>query len=642
MGIAGHRPIIVLYNHSISPSRGRIMSSEPVKRRLAAILAADVVGSCRMIGIDEEGTLAQLKALRKTLFDPKVSDHRGRIVKNTGDGALVEFASVVDAVRCAVEVQCGMAERNTGVPQDKRIVFRVGINVGDIIIDGNDIFGDGVNIAVRLETLCEPGGLCISGAVRDQVQDKLPLTFADLGEKTVKNIARPVHAFGLSSEAVAAAPDMSIGRSARPAERNRLAVVAAATMLIAMALGATAWWAMRPVAIPPTQAGGSASTSTAVLTRRASVAVLPLVSLADSTNDDYFADGLTEDIISALGRFADISVRSRNAVFTYKGKTPKPDEIGRAADRIRVSIRLTDTARGALLWSEQYNAEPKDIFSVQDDITLHVTGAIAVKLTKLEQARSAAKPPNNLEAYDLVLRGRQMTARRTRSANVEARRLFQRAIDIDAGYAAAYVGLADTYFRSFLIGWTDQPVETLKRTQNLATTAISLDGSGSAAHALLGMAYLQFRQYEQAIDELKRAIEINPSDAESYGWLGNVLLFFGTLQDSIKALETALLFDPNLDVSQLWGLGTAYFLAGRTADATRTMEQIVARDPGFTHAYAILAAAYSEAGRPEDAARVAASVRKLDPFFDTSSFGSLFRNPDHQGKIASALRKAGL
>ena len=632
------------------------MSNEHVERRLAAILAADVVDSCRLIGIDEEGTLAQLKALRKTLFDPKITDHRGRIVKNTGDGALVEFASVVDAVRCAVEVQCGLAERNTGVPQDKRIVFRVGINVGDIIIDGNDIFGDGVNIAVRLETLCEPGGLCISGAVRDQVQDKLPLTFADLGEKTVKNIARPVHAFGLSSEAVAAAPDMSIGRSARPAERNRLAVVAAATMLIAMALGATAWWAMRPVASPPTQASGSASTSTAVLTRRASVAVLPLVSLADSTNDDYFADGLTEDIISALGRFADISVRSRNAVFTYKGKTPRPDEIGReldvryivegsirrAADRIRVSIRLTDTARGALLWSEQYNAEPKDIFSVQDDITLHVTGAIAVKLTKLEQARSAAKPPNNLEAYDLVLRGRQMTTRRTRSANVEARRLFQRAIDIDAGYAAAYVGLADTYFRSFLIGWTDQPVETLKRTQNLATTAISLDGSGSAAHALLGMAYLQFRQYEQAIDELKRAIEINPSDAESYGWLGNVLLFFGTLQDSIKALETALLFDPNLDVSQLWGLGTAYFLAGRTADATRTMEQIVARDPGFTHAYAILAAAYSEAGRPEDAARVAASVRKLDPFFDTSSFGSLFRNPDHQGKIASALRKAGL
>jgi adenylate cyclase len=253
-----------------------------------------------------------------------------------------------------------------------------------------------------------------------------------------------------------------------------------------------------------------------------------------------------------------------------------------------------------------------------------------------------AKPPNNLEAYDLVLRGRAMMNRKTRSANVEARSLFQRAIEIDAGYAAAYVALGDAYYSSLLHGWNAQPVETLQRMLNLATTAIGLDGFSTGAHALLGRVYLSFRQYEQAIDELKGALDLNASDAETYSWLGGAQLFNGAIEDAIKAIETALRFDPNLDVQQLWPLGTAYFLAGRTADATRTMEQLVARDSAIAYNQVMLAAAYAEAGRAEDAARAAADVRKLDPFFDSGSFGSLFRNPDHQTKIGSALRKAGL
>jgi adenylate cyclase len=233
-------------------------------------------------------------------------------------------------------------------------------------------------------------------------------------------------------------------------------------------------------------------------------------------------------------------------------------------------------------------------------------------------------------------------ARQTRSANVEARALFQHAIDIDPNYAAAYVGLGDTYQRSLILGWTDQPVETLKRMESLATTAIRLDESNTGAHALLGEAYLQFGQYDQAVDELKLTLDLNPSDAETYGALGNALLFTGALDDAIKASETAIRFDPNLDARRFWDLGMAYFLAGRTADAVRVMEQTIAREPGFTFAYVILAAAYSEAGKPEDATRAAALVRKLDPFFDSSSFGSLFRNPEHRAKVASALRKSGL
>jgi adenylate cyclase len=243
--------------------------------------------------------------------------------------------------------------------------------------------------------------------------------------------------------------------------------------------------------------------------------------------------------------------------------------VRRTPEHVRVSVQLSDASKGTLLWSTQYDAEPKDIFSIQDNITRQITGALAVKLTKLEQTRSAAKPPNKLEAYDLVLRGRASMARQTRSTNVEARGLFQRAIDIDPGYAAAYVGLAATYQRSVILGWTDQPVETLKRAENLATSAIALDGSNTGAHALLGSVYLQFRQYDQAIDELKVALDLNPSDAETYGWLGHALLFTGALEDAIKASETAIRFDPNLRVGRVWDLGMEYFLAGRQCTAGR-------------------------------------------------------------------------
>src|SRR5262249_31571800 len=361
-------------------------------------------------------------------------------------------------------------------------------------------------------------------------------------------------------------------------------------------------------------------------------------------------------IISALGRFPELAVLARNTVFPYKGKQLGSEELGRilgarylvegslrrSSEHIRVSVQLADASNGALLWSAQYDAEPKDIFSIQDTITRQVVGALAVKLTKLEQVRAAAKPPNKLEAYDLVLRGRALMARQTRSANIEARSLFQRAVDIDPAYAAAYVGLGHTYLLSFLLGWTDQPVETVKRIQDLATTAIGLDSSNTGAHVLLGTVYKLFRQYDQAIDELKLANKLNSSDTDTYAWLGSALLFAGALQESITALETALHFDPNLDVRRLLDLGMAYFLAGRTADATRVLEQSAARDPGFVFAQVMLAAAYSEAGKREDAIRAAATVRKLDPFFDAGSYGSNFCNPHHQAKIVSALRKAGL
>jgi adenylate cyclase len=633
----------------ITPDQGHI------ERRLAAILAADVVGYSRLIGIDEEGTIERLRELRRELIDPAISNYRGRIVKTIGDGILIEFPSVVDAVRCAVDVQRGMIGRNAEVSPEQRIEFRVGINLGDVVVENEDLLGDGVNVAARLEGIAEPGGICISDAAYQQIRDKIDTNFEDAGEQRLKNIERPVRTFRVRLDGVTKAKRFS----RLPAlERKRTGPLVLAGILAILAIGGWATWWQRgrqdvKASLPPVQ---STPKMVEPLSSRPTVAVLPFVTLSAGSADDYFGDGLTEDIISALGRFSELAVLARNAVFPYKGKQLRSDELGqslgarylvegsvrRSPEHVRVSVQLSDASNGTLLWSTQYDAEPKDIFSIQDNITRQITGALAVKLTKLEQARSAAKPPNKLEAYDLVLRGRAAMARQTRSANVEARALFQHAIDVDPNYAAAYVGLGDTYQRSLILGWTDQPVETLKRIENLATTAIRLDESNTGAHALLGEIYLQFGQYDQAINELKLTLDLNPSDAETYGALGHALLFTGALEDAINASETAIRFDPNLDPRRFWDLGMAYFLAGRTSDAARVMEQTVAREPGFTFAYVILAAAYSEANKPEDATRAAASVRKLDPFFNSDSFGSLFRNPEHRARIASALRKAGL
>jgi adenylate cyclase len=628
-----------------------------VERRLAAIIVADVVGYSRLMGTDEAGTLARLKAHRRELIDPMIAEHSGRVIKTTGDGILIEFPSVVGAVLCAAAVQRGMVHRNADVPTEKRIDFRVGINLGDVIIEDGDLFGDGVNIAARLQALAEPGGICLSRSVRNQIRDKWPLPLVDLGEQTVKNIARPIRVFGLAARDVAALPETTAAPAAPPPRRFGLAIAIAAALVVIAAVG-TWWWhgwqSDRASSAAPSE--DTAHRAARPLSERPSVAVLPFVTLSEASSDDYFGDGLTEDIIAALGRFAELSVLARNAVFPYKGKRLRPEDVGRelgarylvegtirrTSERIRVSVELTDSAKGTLLWSEKYDAEPKAVFSIQDDITRRVAGALAVRLTKLEQARASAKPPSSLEAYDLVLRGRELMARGSRSGYAQARDLFERAVDVDPAYAAAYVGLGFVNQRSVIEGWTPDPVEALQRAESLATQAIGLDDSNAGAHALLGAVYLQFGKHERAVDELRRALDVNPSDANTYGELGTVLLFAGPIEESIKAAETALHFDPNLDIRYLWALGTAYFLAGRGADAARTLERLLARNANYSQAQGMIAAVYAEANRLEDAGRAAAAVRRLNPFFDRSSFGSLFRNPDHQAKIASALGKAGL
>ncbi|MGE5268453.1 MAG: adenylate/guanylate cyclase domain-containing protein [Thiohalocapsa sp.] len=625
----------------------------PVERRLAAILAADVVGYSRLMGADEVGTLRRLRACRSEVIDPAIAARRGRIVKTTGDGLLVEFASAVDAVSCAIAAQQAMAARSAGEPDERRLIFRIGINVGDIIIEAGDIFGDGVNVAARLEALAPPGGLCISRAVRDQVRDKLAVQFDDLGEQEVKNIARPVRAFALMPEAIAAAPDLALAETPESAPRRRQATLLALLIAVLIATAGGLWLWQHRSGLRDSRAPAA---STPAAGPRASIAVLPFTALSADSGRDYFADGLTEDIIGALGRFRELSVIAPAAVFAYKGKNPTPAEVGhdlkvryvvdgsvrRSGDAIRIAVNLTDAMRSRVLWSDKYDAGTKDIFAVQDRITHRISGALALRLTSLEEARSAAKHADNMEAYDLVLRGRALSSHATRADNARARSLFERAMELDPNYAPAYVALGSTEIAAVTQGWTPNPSDSLKRAESLARKALALDDLDPRAHALLANAALYFGEYDRALAEVKRAIALNGSDAQGYEILMDVLLFRGDVTGAIAAGETLTQVEPELPNGAALHLAMAYVLADRGADAAALLEHTLDRTPGYLFAHVVLAAAYAEAGRQQEAERQAAEVRRRFPNFLADEFGSLLRDQTQRDKLAASLKKAGL
>jgi len=638
-------------------------NEEAAHRKLAAILAADVVGYSRMMGTDEIGTLRRLKQLRRDVIDPTIDAYQGRLVKTTGDGLLVEFPSAVEAVTCAITLQHSLASRNETVARDKRIVYRLGINVGDIIIDGDDIFGDGVNIAARLEALCEPGGLCISGTAHNHVRDNVPVEFDDLGIQAVKNIARPVHIFGVSAEKISAIPAPATERRVskirfRKGRIRILGGVLFAVAIIAVVAGSGYWLIVRsPESTAPPQTGDlTPGDPKAPKTTRATIAVLPFASLSDEDSSKYFADGLTEDVISALGRFHDLSVISPSSVFAYKGKRPTPDEVGRdlkvryvvegsvrrSQQQVRVSVSLTDTAHGVLLWSDTYDSESGEILSLQDRITLNIAGSLANQVTSFELARSEAKPPTNLAAYDLVLQGRNLHSRARRDDNAQARTLFERATELDPNYAAAYVGLGWVDITAMTHGWTATPRAALDRAESYARKALELDDFSPGAHSLLGTVALYLGDYERALNELNRAIDINGSDTKAYGSLVAVRLWTGDIQGAIAAAELLIQLQPVMTPVDVFNLATAYLLADRGSDAVRILEQ--ARDRNAINAFGniILAAAYAQTGREAEAERQVEIVHRQFPVFSRQDFGSLQRDPRLRKKLANALEKAGL
>jgi adenylate cyclase len=622
------------------------------KRKLAAILHADVVGFSRLMGKDETGTHQRLGELRRAV-DPLIVGHGGRIVGTAGDSLLADFSSVVDALDCAIAMQQASRALNDSLPPERRLELRIGVNLGDVIADGDNIFGDGVNIAARLEALAQPGTVCISQTVYDQVRNKLNLDYRPLGSHRVKNIAEPVRAYAVGTP---------VAVSERRRGRKSLIVLGSAAVLAiiggvagALYLGPgreLSWLGVESKAVEV-----ATLATPAHLASRPSVAVLPFKNLSGDASQDFFSDGITEDVITALGRFSNLLVIAKSASFPLRGRNLAPAEIGRlldvryllegsvrrAGDRVRVSAELTEAATGVHVWSEFYDAESNDIFTVQDDITRRVVGAAAVKLTRFERERIITKPTQSLAAYEFVLRGREFLSHSTREQNEEAEDMFQHAIDLDPGYAAAYAALGGSHFEAVVAGWTEFRDEELARAEEFAQKALALDPATTSAYRLLAIINMYKRRYDLALGQIDRAFEINPSDAENYRQRGTILVWAGRVAEGLPWLEGALRFD-RANALTAQNLCTAYYFLGRYNDAVDTCDRALFSNPGRSVQLLtrpVLAAAYAEMGRAQDAESERAALSHLWPFFDARTFAAQFGTQEARDHLLEGLKKAG-
>ena len=580
------------------------MAEARVERRLTAIFAGDVAGYSRLMGADEEGTLARLNAHRREFLEPKIADHRGRIVKRTGDGILIEFASAVDAARCAVEIQRGMIKRNASVPQDTRIEFRIGIHVGDVIIEDGDMFGDGVNIAARLESIAQPGGICISDDAYRQVRGKLDANFQDAGEQELKNIARPVRVYKLSA--------------------------------------------------------GGQLTEPAMLTLpdKPSIAVLPFQNLSGDPEQDYFADGMVDDIITGLSRIKWLFVIARNTTFTYKGRAVDVKQVGRelgvryvlegsvrkAADRVRVTGQLIDAETGAHVWAERYDRKVDDIFALQDDITLSVVGAIEPSVRLAEIERVKRKRSDNLDAYDLVLQAQPDVYSRVPERCAKALLLLERALALDPTYGLAHAYAAECHHSIFLRGGLQEEHRTASIRHAESAIAYGHDDASALAFAgfVIGM---DKHDRAAAFTAFEAALSVSPSSALTY-ILGSVILAFaGEPERAVEWAERGLRLSP-FDLyraSAFCSFAFAHFQQGRYADAADAARKAIQVTPGFSVCHMALAAPLAKLGRFEEARAAAARVLELQPTF---GYARQLKNvgavPSFAADFGEALRAAGL
>lgn len=615
---------------------------DKAERKLTAILYTDVAGYSRLTGQDEEGTHRVLSTFLDTIT-AFIESHKGQVLHFAGDAVLAEFASVVNALTCAAEIQRDLKVRNEDLSEERKLEFRIGINLGDVIVDRQEIYGDGVNVAARLESLAQPGGICISRSVLDQVKNKMELGYESLGEQKVKNIAEPVQAYRVILEPKIAGTVIGEKR----VRLNRTQSMVAFVLLVFVVIGAIAIWNGY---LHPENPG------TLVLPAKPSIAVLPFKNLSGDSKQDYFSDGITEDIITDLSKFPDLFVIASSTIFTYKGKPTKVQEVSQELDvryvlegsvqksdkKVRVNAQLIDGGTGHHVWAERFVRDLEDLFTLQDEIVRAIVGTLATQVDVVERDRAMRKDTDNLEAYDYLLRGREYRSRATSSANTEAQRLFRKAIELDPSYASAYVDVGWCYIDMVRFGWTTSPSEAQQKAHDLAKIALGIEESNASAHRLLGWTYLKWNEYDLAAKEFGRALELNPNDADSYDALGAVRLYTGHPDAAIEAVQTAFRFNPNLPVRSFVHLGLAYYLSGQYNDAIITMERSLVRNPDLVVHHVILAAAYAQANHPEDATRAAAEVRRLHPFFEVDSFGSAFRDSADRARLAEGLRKAGL
>ena len=556
------------------------------ERRLAAVVAADMVGYSRLMEVDETGTLARLKTHRIELIDPVIERNRGRLIKTTGDGLLVEFHSVTDAVLSAAEIQRRMARRNTDVSPARWIQFRIGINLGDVIVEKNDIFGDGVNVAARLEMLADPGGICVSGAVRDQVGNRLDeIAFEDLGDQIVKNIARPIRVFRVRFESDAT---------------------------------------------PGTEGAKGAAVAT-TNAKKPSIAVLPLVNMSGDPEQEFFADGLTEDIITELSRFRDLLVISRNSTFVHKGKAVKVQEVARefgveyvlegsvrkAGGRIRVTVQLIDAETDRHIWAERYDRELEDIFAIQDEITRAIVATLPGRVEAATHDRAKRKPTDNMAAYECVLAAKVLHHRSTREDNAEAQRLLNRALALDPNYAHAHAWKACVLGQTWVYDWCDDRDALFEQVAAELEITLALDDNDSDVHRILAALNLNRDEYDKAVYHQERALALNPNYDLVVVQQGELLTWLGRPEEGIDWIKKAMRLNP-YHPERFWShLGRACYSAEKYAEAVEAFSRITR--PDHAH-HAFLAATFAQMGNAVAAAAHAAEVLKREPKFSVAAY----------------------
>jgi len=631
-----------------------------MERRLAAILAADVQGYSRLTELNEEASTATLRMYR-AVVEESISAHRGHIFSSAGDGVVAEFPSIVEAIRCGVEIQNEIAERNASVPEAEQMRFRIGVNLGDVIAEENNFYGSGVNIAVRLEQLAEPGGICISQTVYDQIRKIVEIPFQDIGERRLKNIAEPVHVYRILPSP---SPSPWLDRLFSRRGHGRRLGVAASVLLLLLALGAGSFYLRQPAALWDALLGNASGLS---LPEHAAIAVLPFDDMSANHDQQYLADGITEELITGLAKFPELIVMSRNATITYKDKPTDSRQVGkdlnvhyvvegsiqRSDQNMRVTAQLIDAITGRPLWADRYDREISSIFAIRDDITRSIAGTIGGlggKLAQAEVARVSGKSPNSFTAYDYLMRGWYEWHKFTREGNAAARDLFEQARKIDPNYARAYTGLAWAYADDYDYEWTDDYDKTLKLALEMANTAVRLDPNDYQAQWALGWAYLYNRKHEQAMAHYLRARDLNPNDAELLAEMANFLIFNDQPKQAIDQVKEAIRLNPFHENWYVEYLGWAYEEAGMPKEAIEIFEQAVdLQNPSEDQLwyFPTLAAAYAHptVGRMDDARKIVETLLSRKPEFSTSETVSRlfpYKTKELTDRYVDAVRRAGL
>ncbi len=634
------------------------MAEEEFKRRLTAIFSADVEGYSRLMREDEEATVRTITTYR-TAMTHLIQQYRGRVVDSPGDNVLAEFTSVVDAVNCGVEIQRELAERNAELPENSRMRFRIGINLGDILEEGDRIYGDGVNIAARMESLAEAGGICISGTVYDAIENKIGLEYEYLGEHEVKNIDKTIRAYRVLSYPGAAAH--RVVKAKKAVRKNwRNTMIAIVAVLVVVAAAAVWHFYFRQPSIKP----ASVEKMAFPLPEKPSIAVLPFNNISGDPEQDYLSDGISENIISALSKISEMFVIASNSTFTYKGKPVKvqqvSEELGvryvlegsaqKIGNRVRITAQLIDATTGHHLWSEKYDRDMKDLFALQDEITHKIIVELQVKLTEGEQARVSHKSTTNLEAWSYAVRGLKLFERVSKENNAKAMELLERAVELDPGYVWAWVRLAWTHVVAAKPGWSQSPSESIKKAVEISQKVLVLDESDSDVCALLGLIYLIQDRLEEAVTEGEKSVVLGPTNAQAHVLLAVTMNDVGRFDEAIELVKKAMRLHPYYPAYYLQWLGGAYRMTGRYEDALTVYKQLLGRSrkgefPSLT-THLFLADVYAEFGKEEEARTHAAEVLKIKPGFSLEEVSKIstyeYKDPAHLERRLNALRKAGI